>query len=138
MAVFLFKTEPSDFSWSDLVRDKRVVWEGVGNATALIHLRTVKKGDSVVIYHTGNEKRAVGLATVTRGAYPDPRLEDPRRVVVDLKPAREFPKPVALATFRADPVLKSTELVRISRLSVMPLADAQFARVRELAGIPQR
>lgn len=134
MAAFLFKTEPSDYAYSDLVRDKRVVWEGVSNALALIHLRTVRKGDTIVIYHTGSEKRVVGLATATRNAYPDPALDDPKRAVVDLKPLRELPNPVALATFKRDPVLKATELVRLSRLSVMPLNDGQLQRILALAG----
>src|SRR5262245_3730272 len=106
MAYWLFKTEPSDYSFADLTRDRHVVWEGVSNPTALIHLRAVKKGDEVVIYHTGDEKAAVGLAEVTRGSYEDPKLGNPKRVVVDLKPVRALPKPVPLADFRIDPVLK--------------------------------
>jgi predicted RNA-binding protein with PUA-like domain len=134
MSYWLFKTEPTDYSFADLVRDRRVVWEGVSNPTALMHLRGVKKGDTVVVYHTGNEKACVGLAEVTRAAYPDPKLDDPKRVVVDLKPVRALATPVPLADFRVDPVLKSTELVRISRLSVMPLSPAHFARVLARAG----
>ena len=133
MATFLFKTEPSDYSFADLERDGHVVWEGVSNATALIHLRNVKQGDTVAIYHTGNEKAVVGIAVVARGAYADPKLDDPRRVVVDLKPKAPLAHPVALATFRADAVLATTELVRISRLSVMPITAAHLARVLALA-----
>lgn len=134
MAHWLFKTEPSEYSYADLARDKRVVWEGVSNNTALLHLRGVKKGDSVVLYHTGNEKAAVGLAEVTRGAYADPKLGDPKRVVVDLKPVRVFERALPLAEFRNDPVLATTALVRITRLSVMPLTAAQYARVLERSG----
>ena len=134
MSYWLLKTEPTDYSFDDLVRDRRVVWEGVKNPTALGHLRRVEKGDTVVVYHTGTEKSAIGLAEVTRGAYPDPKLEDPKRVVVDLKPVRKLKVPVPLADFRADAVLKTTELVRISRLSVVPLTPAHFARVLERAG----
>jgi predicted RNA-binding protein with PUA-like domain len=134
MAHWLFKTEPSEYSYADLTRDKRVVWEGVSNATALIHLRAVRKGDTVIVYHSGKDKAAVGLAEVTRGAYADPKLSDPRRVVVDLKPVRAFAHPVPLADFRNDPVLETTELVRITRLSVMPLTPAHHARVLERAG----
>lgn len=133
MSSFLFKTEPSDYAFADLVRDGRVVWEGVTNATALIHLRSVKKGDTVAIYHTGSEKAVVGLATVTRGSYADPKLEDPRRVVVDLKPQSALARAVTLATFRTDAVLRTTELVRNSRLSVMPLSDTHLARLLALA-----
>jgi predicted RNA-binding protein with PUA-like domain len=134
MAHWLFKTEPSEYSYADLARDKRVVWEGVSNATALIHLRAVRKGDTVIVYHSGKDKAAVGLAEVTRGAYVDPKLADPKRVVVDLKPVGAFAHTVPLADFRGDPVLKTTELVRITRLSVMPLTPAHHARVLERAG----
>jgi predicted RNA-binding protein with PUA-like domain len=133
MAAWLFKTEPSDYAFADLVREKRVVWEGVSNALALIHLRSVKKGDVVVIYHTGAEKRAVGLAVAAGDPYADPRLGDAKRAVVDLAPGKALPAPVALATFKTDTVLRATELVRNSRLSVMPLSDAQLARVLQLA-----
>jgi len=134
VACYLLKTEPSTYSYEDLLRDKRAVWDGITNAAALIHLRKVKKGDRVVIYHTGDVKAAVGLARATSAAYADPKLEDPKRAVVDLAPDRALPSPVTLAAFRADAVLKDTELVRFTRLSVMPLTDAQFARVLKLAG----
>jgi len=134
VATFLFKTEPSDYSFADLVRDKRAVWEGVSNALALIHLRQVKKGDTVVIYHTGAEKSAIGLATVTKGAYADPKQDTDKRVVVDLKPERPLARAVPLSTFKTDTVLRTAELVRNSRLSVMPLTDAQLQRVLQLAG----
>ncbi len=129
MAYWLFKTEPSEYCYADLVRDKHAVWEGVSNATALIHLRAVAKGDTVVVYHTGADKAVIGLAQVTKGPYPDPKLAEPKRVVVDLKPVRVFARPLPLSEFRTDPVLKSTELVRNSRLSVMPLTPEHFARV---------
>jgi predicted RNA-binding protein with PUA-like domain len=133
MAAWLFKTEPGEYSYADLARDKRGTWDGVGNALALIHLRQVRKGDTVVVYHTGGEKRAVGLATVSRGAYPDPGLDDPRRVVVDLRPAGAFTQPVPLTAFKGDSVLRTTELVRISRLSIMPLTEAHLERLLHLA-----
>ena len=129
MAYWLFKTEPSEYCYADLVRDKHAVWEGVSNATALIHLRAVAKGDTVVVYHTGADKAVIGLAQVTKGPYPDPKLAEPKRVVVDLKPVRAFASPLPLSEFRTDPVLKSTELVRNSRLSVMPLTPEHFARL---------
>lgn len=129
MAHWLFKTEPSEYSYADLVRDKHVVWEGVSNATALIHLRAVAKGDTVVVYHTGADKSVVGLAEVAKGPYPDPKLGEPKRVVVDLKPVRAFLNPLPLSEFRTDAVLKTTELVRNSRLSVMPLTPEHFTRI---------
>lgn len=134
MAAWLFKTEPSAFSFADLERQKTARWDGVKNATALIHLRNVRKGDTVLIYHTGNEKRAVGLAKVVRAPYPDPARDDAKLVVVDLAADRPLPAPVPLAAFRADPLLAATDLVRITRLSIVPLTAAQLARVRALAG----
>lgn len=133
MAAWLFKTEPGEYSYADLERDKRTVWAGVSNALALIHLRNIRKGDTVVVYHTGGEKRAVGLATVRKGAYPDPGLADARRVVVDLAPQRPLARAVPLSAFKNDAVLRTTELVRISRLSVMPLTDAHLDRLLALA-----
>jgi predicted RNA-binding protein with PUA-like domain len=138
MAAWLFKTEPSDVSFGDLRAKKSARWDGVRNPTALKHLRSVEKGDTVVIYHTGDEKSAVGLAQVVRAPYPDPALDDPKRVVVDLAADRPLPRPVPLSEFRTDPLLAQTDLVRISRLSVVPLTAAQLARVRKLAGAPAR
>ena len=135
MASFLFKTEPSEYAFADLVRERRTTWSGIRNNTALIHLRAVKKGDTVVIYHSGKEKAAVGLATAASPPYPDPTLAEPKLVVVDLEPLKAFNRPVPLAAFRSDPILKTTELVRISRLSVMPLSARHLERVLKLAGV---
>lgn len=134
MAIFLFKTEPSTYSYSDLVRDKRAVWDGVSNPVALRHLSTLKKGDTVIVYHTGDEKSAVGLATAASDPYPDPKLGDPKRLVTDLTPDRPLPKPVTLAQVKADALLKTTELARLPRLSIMPFGPAHFRRLLELAG----
>jgi len=134
VASFLFKTEPSEYAFAHLQREKRTTWSGVTNALALIHLRSVRKGDTVVIYHSGKDKAAVGLARAASAPYPDPDAGDPKRVVVDLAPLRAFATPVPLATFKADAVLRGTELVRISRLSVMPLTPEHFARVLERTG----
>jgi predicted RNA-binding protein with PUA-like domain len=134
MARFLVKTEPSSYSFADLERDRRTVWEGVANPVALKHLATIRKGDTVVVYHTGKEKQAVGLAVAVSDAYPDPKLEDPRWPVVDLAADRPFPKPVPLARVKADAVLKATDLARLPRLSVMPFSEAQYRRLLRLAG----
>ena len=133
MAAWLFKTEPGEYSYADLARDKRTVWSGVSNALALIHLRKIAKGDTVVLYHTGAQKSAVGLATVSKGPYPDPELADAKRVVVDLKPLRALANAVHLSVFKNDSVLRTTELVRISRLSVMPLTAAHLERLLTLS-----
>jgi predicted RNA-binding protein with PUA-like domain len=133
MARFLVKTEPSIYSFADLIRDRRTVWDGVSNPVALKHLATIRKGDTVVIYHTGDEKQAVGLAVAASDAYPDPKLKDAKRPVVDLAADRPLASPVMLATVKADAVLKTTDLARLPRLSVMPLAEAQFQRLLRLA-----
>ena len=134
MACFLVKTEPSTYSFADLQRDRRTVWDGVSNPVALKHLATIRKGDTVVVYHTGDEKQAVGLAVAASDAYPDPKLKNPKRPVVDLAADRALPKPVTLSAAKADAVLKGTELARLPRLSVMPFTEAQFQRLLRMAG----
>src|SRR5215475_4476161 len=110
MARFLVKTEPSTYSFDRLQRDRKTVWDGVSNPVALKHLATIKKGDTVVVYHTGDEKQAVGLARAASDAYPDPKLGDPKRPVFDLSAERALGKPVTLAQVKADAVLKATDL----------------------------
>ena len=133
MAYFLLKTEPSTYSFADLQRDKRTVWDGVSNPVALKNLATIKKGDTLIVYHTGDEKQAVGLAVAASDAYPDPKLDDPKRFVVDLKPDRKLATPVTLAQVKADAVLKGNDLARLPRLSVIPFSEPQFKRLLELA-----
>lgn len=134
MARFLVKTEPSTYSFADLKRDRKTVWDGVANPVARKHLASVRKGDTVIVYHTGDEKQAVGLAVAASDPYPDPKQKDPKAFVVDLKPDRALPKAVTLAAVKADAVLKDTDLARLPRLSVMPFSEAQFARLMKLAG----
>jgi predicted RNA-binding protein with PUA-like domain len=134
MACFLVKTEPSTYSFADLVRDQRTVWDGIRNPVALKHLATVKKGDTMIVYHTGDEKQAVGLAVAASAAYPDPKLGDPKRLVIDLEAKRALPKPVTLAQVKADPMLKANDLARLPRLSVVPFTEAQLERLLKLAG----
>jgi predicted RNA-binding protein with PUA-like domain len=134
MACYLLKTEPDAYSYDDLVRDKQTTWDGITNPLALKHLRGMAKGDTLVIYHTGKERQAVGLARAASDPYADPKAGDPKRAVVDIRAWKRLPAPVSLAMFHEDAVLKHTDLVRISRLSVVPLTDAQLARVLKLAG----
>jgi predicted RNA-binding protein with PUA-like domain len=134
MARFLVKTEPSTYSFADLQREKRAVWDGVSNPVACRNLATIRKGDTVVVYHTGDEKQAVGLAVAVSDAYPDPKLKNPKRPVVDLTPERPLKQPVTLAQAKADATLKETPLARQPRLSVMPLSEAEFKRLMKLAG----
>ena len=126
MAHWLLKTEPSTYSFDDLVRDKRSVWDGVSNPVALKHLRAMAVGDQCLIYHTGDEKRIVGTAAVTKAAYPDPKQNDPRLVVVDLVPGQRVTRPVSLAEIKADSRFADWELVRIPRLSVMPVSEERW------------
>jgi predicted RNA-binding protein with PUA-like domain len=135
MGAFIFKTEPSTYSFDDLVRDKKTVWDGVANAVALKHLRTVQKGDTIAIYHTGDEKQVVGLAVADSDAFPDPKLSDPKRVVVRIRAGKALPFPVPLSTFRTDAALKDSDLVRLPRLSVIPMSASQEKRLLERSGI---
>jgi predicted RNA-binding protein with PUA-like domain len=134
MARFLVKTEPSTYSFADLQRDRRTVWDGISNPVALKNLATIRKGDTVIVYHTGDEKQAVGLAIAVSDAYADPKLNDPRRAVVDLEADRRLPKPVTLAQVKADAMLKTSDLARLPRLSVIPFSETQFKRLMSMAG----
>lgn len=133
-ALWLYKTEPSEFSWADLVRKGHTTWDGVSNNQALIYLRQAQTGDRVLLYHTGSIRAIVGVARVTRGAYPDPKKRDERLVVVDLEPLRPLREPLTLTRIKAAPGLVAFPLVRISRLSIMPVAPAESTHLLALAG----
>ena len=133
MAYWLLKSEPSTYSFAQFVKDRNTTWDGVAAPAALLHLRGMSKGDEVLIYHSGEEKAIVGRGTVMRAAYPNPKEKDPRLVVVDLKAGAPVPRPVTLAAIKADPAFKSFALVRISRLSVMPVTPAQWKRLLQMA-----
>jgi predicted RNA-binding protein with PUA-like domain len=130
---WLVKTEPRTYAFQDLVRDGRTTWDGITNATALIHLRAMRVGDEVLVYHTGNEKAVVGVARVAGGPRPDPGQKDPRLVVVDLEPVRALARPVPLTGLKERADLASWELLRISRLSVMPVPAAAYRAVKALS-----
>jgi predicted RNA-binding protein with PUA-like domain len=134
MSYWLFKEEPSHYSFDDLMRDKRTVWSGVENALALKHLRTVRQDDQAFFYHTGNQKAVVGVMQVVKDAYPDPKRKDPKFVVVDVKPIERLARPVTLAEIKAHPEFADLALVRISRLSVMPVTPRQWREIRRMAG----
>jgi predicted RNA-binding protein with PUA-like domain len=133
LAYWLLKTEPSCYAWDDLAREKRTAWEGVTNATALIHIRAMKKGDLALIYHTGDERAAVGVAEVVTNPYPDPNVGDERVVVVDLKPKRRLARPVTLDDIKADKTFAGWDLLRIGRLSVVPVPPKMWDRIEALA-----
>ncbi len=122
MAYWLLKTEPSTYSYADLERDKKTTWDGVSNNLALKHLRAMQKGDLALIYHSGDEKAIVGVAEIVSAPYPDPKQKDPRLVVVDVKPKERLRNPVPLALVKARKELARFELVRMPRLSVMPVS----------------
>ena len=123
---WLFKTEPSAYSFQQLQKDKRTVWDGVKNNLALKNLSGIKKGDQVFIYHTGDEKAAVGIARALSSAYPDPSKKDPKLLVVDIEPVKALSRPVTLAEVKANAKLKNFDLARLPRLSVMPVSDGQW------------
>ena len=131
---WLLKTEPNDYAFADLTRDGGTVWDGVSNNAALIHLRAMQPGDQALIYHTGDERQAVGVATITSAPYADPKLDTPKLVVVDVAPLRPLPRPVTLAAIKADPAFADFALVRQGRLSVVPVAPEQWARLLGMAG----
>jgi predicted RNA-binding protein with PUA-like domain len=133
---WILKTEPSEFSFDDLRRDGRARWDGVSNAVALKHLRAMRPGDQVLIYHTGDEKRLVGRAEVISEPYPDPSAGDERLVVVDIEPGPALPRPVTLAAIKADPAFQDFGLVRTGRLSVVPVPPALWQRLLGMAGLP--
>jgi predicted RNA-binding protein with PUA-like domain len=133
MAHWLLKTEPDCYSWDDLTRDKKTVWDGVTNALALKNIRTMKKGDLALIYHTGNERAAVGLAEIVSNPYPDPKEEDEKLAVVDLKPKRKLAHGVTLSDIKADPAFAGWIFLRIGRLSVVPVPDNLWKRIEELS-----
>jgi len=131
---WLLKTEPEHYSYADLERDGTTVWDGVGNNTALMHIRTMQPGDLALIYHTGAERQAVGLAEITSAPYADPQAGDPKLVVVDLRPLRRLSQPVTLAAVKADPEFADFVLVRQGRLSVVPVTPEQWGKLLLMAG----
>lgn len=141
MATFLLKTEPSTYSFADLVRQKKATWDGVTNAAALIHLRSIRKGDDLLIYHTGDEKAIVGLARATSDVYADPKQPGttpegkPKFAVIDMAPVKAATTPVTLAAIKADKRFADFALVKISRLSVMPVPSAIDKALRSSAGL---
>jgi predicted RNA-binding protein with PUA-like domain len=132
VADWLFKEEPGHYSYADLERDGETVWDGVTNAAARLNLRKVRKGDRVLYYHTGKEKAIVGELVAVSDALSDPKDSDPKAVLVKVKAVRRL-HPVALSRIKRDPALADWELVRFSRLSVMPVTKAQWKRIQELS-----
>ena len=133
MAYWLVKTEPSTYSWDDLVKEGRTAWTGVKNAAAQLHMRAMKVGDEVFVYHTGDEKAAVGIAKVARAAFPDATQPGGKAIAVELASVRKLKQPVTLAQIKADKRFKEWGLVKIGRLSVVPTTAEQWKALLALA-----
>ena len=130
---WLFKEEPTHYSFDELTKERKAVWSGVRNPLAQKHLHAVRKGDRIFYYHTGNEKSVVGIAKALGDAYADPNDESGKAAVVDVAPVSKLGRPVTLAAIKADPSFKTFPLVRLSRLSVMPVTDDEWKRIEKMA-----
>lgn len=141
MTTWLLKTEPDDYCYADLVRDKRTEWDGVANPTAQMNMRSIKEGDWCFVYHTGKERRIAGLAKVVKAAYPDPAKPGNLKSgltkfsLIDIEAVREATKNCTLADVKADERFEGFDLVRISRLSVMPVPTKFDKLLRKMAGL---
>lgn len=133
MAYWLIKSEPSVYSFDQLIKDKQTVWDGVRNYAARIHLRAMKKGDECFYYHSNEGTEIVGIAKVAKEAYQDPTTDDANWVAVDVKPVKKLKHPVSLATVKADKRLAGMALVRLGRLSVQPVSEEEWNMVLELS-----
>jgi predicted RNA-binding protein with PUA-like domain len=133
MAQWLVKEEPDHYGFDQLVRDRKTVWAGVKNPLAQKHLRSIRRGDRIFYYHTGKEKAVVATATAASDAYPDPNDASGKLSVVDMVPDKKLSRPVTLAEIKADKAFASFPLVRMSRLSVMPVTDAEWTRIEAMS-----
>ena len=133
MAQWLVKEEPDRYGYDQLERDRKTVWAGVRNPLAQKHLRSIRKGDRIFYYHTGKEKSVVAIARATSDAYPDPADADGKLFVVDIAPEKALARAVTLAAIKADTSFASFALVRMSRLSVMPVTDAEWNRIEKMS-----
>lgn len=133
-AKWLFKSDPEHYSFADLQRDGKAVWDGISNNLALQNLRKIRRGDQALIYHSGGERAVVGTAEVESDPYPDPKLKDAKLVVVDLAAREKLGRPVGLDQIKKLSGLKNFDLVRLPRLSVMPVLDEHWRIIMDLAG----
>lgn len=134
MAYWLVKSEPSVYSWDQLVAEKQTVWSGVRNYAARINLRAMKKGEEVLYYHSNEGVEIVGIAKIVKEAYQDPTTDDDRWVAVDIKPVRKLKKPVPLEVLKKDKRFANMDLVRLGRLSVQTVKDDEWKMIMEMAG----
>jgi len=134
MTYWLLKSEPQDYSYTDLKQTERTVWNGVKNPLALKYLRTMQPTDEALFYHTGKERRVVGIAQILSLPYPDPALDDPKLVVVDIRAVRSLPQPVTLAQIKQSGNFADFDLIRLPRLSVVPVSAEYWQKILQLAG----
>ena len=134
MNYWLIKSEPSVYSWDDLVKEKQTIWSGVRNYAARLHLRAMKKNDELFFYHSNEDVAIVGIAKVAKEAYSDPTSETDAWVAVDVKPVRKLKTPVSLSRVKTNKKLSGMALVRISRLSVQPVTEEEWSQVLTMAG----
>ncbi len=134
MAYWLVKSEPFNYSWDQFVKDGQTFWDGVRNYAARNHLKAMKKGDEVFFYHSNEGLEIVGIAKVAKEAYQDPTTDEEAWVVVDLKPVKKLKKSVTLQQVKSEKRLKDMALLRLSRLSVQPVTEAEWKIIKELAG----
>jgi predicted RNA-binding protein with PUA-like domain len=134
MSYWLLKSEPDVYSFDQLLAEGETVWNGVRNNAARLHLRAMKKGDEALFYHSNIGKEAVGLCRISREAYPDPTDESGQWVAVSVQPIRKLARPVTLAEMKAEPALSEFQLIRQSRLSVVPVRDEEWATILRMAG----
>lgn len=132
---WLLKTDPEDYTYNDLERDRKAVWDGVSNNLALQNLRKIRQGDSLLIYHTGAEKAIVGLAEAVSDPYPDPKATDQKLVVIDVKPRRRAKRLTTLGEIKQTTALASFQLVRMPRLSVVPVNEQEWSILAEMTGL---
>ncbi|MFM8432627.1 MAG: EVE domain-containing protein [Bacteroidota bacterium] len=133
MNHWLVKSDPETYSWPDLLKDGSTVWDGVRNHLAKRHLASMKKNDKVLVYHSMGESSVVGTATVIREGFEDPKAPGEGWVAVELKAGKSLKRPVTLKEIKSDKILKGMELVRMSRLSVMPVRPEEYDKILELA-----
>ena len=134
MSYWLVKSEPNVYGWDELVKEKQTVWSGVRNYAARIYLKTMKKGDEVLFYHSNEGVEIVGIAKVIKEFYQDPTTDDDRWVAVNLKPLKKLKKPVTLTQIKTDKRLQEMALVRLGRLSVQPVTEKEWKIIMEMAG----
>lgn len=135
MNYWLLKSDPDEYSYYDLAKDGKAVWDGVTNNLALQNLRKIHKGDLLLIYHTGDEKAIVGLAVAASNPYPDPNSENEKLMVIDIKAKKRVKRPLTLSEIKQMPEFTDFPLVRLPRLSVMPVSESEYKCLVELAGL---